>query len=71
MNAINLRINQALLQDEYDELIWKKERIDNRLDSLVREIENNEVDLAVAEMIDTAHTLPEVVAQATIKMEIL
>lgn len=72
VNATNLRIKQALLQDEYDELIWKKERTDKRLDSLVREIEDTEIDLGIAEIIETAHTLPEVVAQAPIKrMEIL
>ncbi len=71
MNGTNLRVKRALLQDEYDELIWRKERTDSRLDSLVREIEETEVNLAVAELIETAHTLPEVVGQMPIWMRIL
>lgn len=57
--------------NDLDNLMFEKKIIDARVHQAVNKIYDLRCEIAAAEIQETAHTLPEVVAQAAVKMEIL
>lgn len=46
MNATDLRVKLALVQSEFDHLIYRKHRLDERLDRLAKEMETIRIEVA-------------------------
>lgn len=62
-----MRIRRAMLRSEFDHLIWRKRRMDERLDVLAAEIETLTLEMAVEEI--APFVIPQ--QQTGIFMEIL
>lgn len=65
-----LQIQRAAIRSEFDRLIWRKRRLDERLDNLAGKISELDIEIAAAKILNDAAELYPTSKPKPLNMEI-